>query len=286
VVAGNQLGAGDEQCKIFKSYLRRGLNLKALILAAGRGSRLGTLTANQPKCLVNFHEKPLLERAIKSLNSVEISDIALVAGYQGHQLKEYGLKSFENTRWESSGIYQSCLCADEWLSSGTTLIIYSDIFFSSGDLKKIFASESDIEIAYDPDGVKLWIERFPDPLVDLENFKISQDKFVTEIGGSVKDLNDVHGQYIGITKLTPKGWNILKYSAEKFQMHEQINLDMTSLFQKVIENGFSISTVRFDGPWGEIDSQSDLSVFESKYPSHVLENNLSRSQGFLADGNN
>ena len=54
---------------------------QVIILAAGKGTRLKPLTNNNPKCLVKFLGKKLLDYQIESLNHFNITNIHLVAGH-------------------------------------------------------------------------------------------------------------------------------------------------------------------------------------------------------------
>ena len=63
--------------------------MKALILAAGVGSRLKEKTIDMPKCLVNINGKPILEHQLNSLLANEIKDIVIVIGYKGDKIKEF-----------------------------------------------------------------------------------------------------------------------------------------------------------------------------------------------------
>mgnify|MGYP003993207777 FL=1 len=73
--------------------------MKAIILAAGRGSRMGGLTEELPKCLVQLHGKTLLEWQIAALRRGGVEEIAIVTGYRRKQLAKYGLVEFYNERW-------------------------------------------------------------------------------------------------------------------------------------------------------------------------------------------
>ena len=56
--------------------------MKAIILAAGRGSRMKELTEEIPKCLLEVEDKALLDRQIESLRGAGIDEIAIVTGYK------------------------------------------------------------------------------------------------------------------------------------------------------------------------------------------------------------
>ena len=70
--------------------------MKALILAAGRGSRMEKLTQTIPKCLVKLKGKTLLQRQIDILTQAGINDIGIITGYKREKIKSFGLKEFFN----------------------------------------------------------------------------------------------------------------------------------------------------------------------------------------------
>ena len=60
---------------------------KAIILAAGQGTRLRKLTKNNPKCLLKIGKDTLIESMVEKLNFFKIKDIVIVTGYQSHKIK-------------------------------------------------------------------------------------------------------------------------------------------------------------------------------------------------------
>lgn len=249
-----------------------GANLvrQAVILAAGRGSRLGALTADRPKCLVPLHGVSLLDRTIDALRRAGIERIGATTGYLAEQIARPRLTIFHNADWETSGILHSCASAREWLEDGPTLVIYGDIFVSVDGVKRVMATPGDIVVAYDPRGVELWQRRSDDPLSDLENFRIDPDGLIRQIGGKPACLQDVQGQYMGLLRLSARGWSSLKRATSAFAHDRQRWLDMTTPLQRAINDGVPVHGVAVDGPWGEIDTADDLALYESLYSSELL----------------
>ena len=143
--------------------------MKGIILAAGRGSRLKSLTNDQPKCRVKLHGKELIKWQIDSLSDAGINSLAIVRGYMAQSFK-FKMKYFENSRWNKTNMVVSLMTASEWLKEDTCIISYSDIVYSSNAVQKLISSNGDITIAYDPNWIKLWEKRFRDPLSDAETF--------------------------------------------------------------------------------------------------------------------
>ena len=70
--------------------------MRAIVLAAGMGTRLLPLTRDRPKCLVELAGRPLLERQIAVLRRVGIDDISVVTGYRSDQVKPPGVRIIAN----------------------------------------------------------------------------------------------------------------------------------------------------------------------------------------------
>lgn len=91
--------------------------MKAIILAAGMGTRLRPLTENKPKGLVEVHGTPMVERQLKYLNEKGIYDITVVTGYLSEQyayLKDkYDVKLIHNDKYDVyNNIYTMYLVRD------------------------------------------------------------------------------------------------------------------------------------------------------------------------------
>lgn len=238
--------------------------LKALILAAGRGSRMREMTDEKPKCMVIYKNKPLIKWQIDALKESGINDIAAVVGYKKEiiQSQKEILKFFENKEWASTNMVSSLFYADEWLSEGDCIISYSDIFYKTIIVKKLQAAKSDIAITYDANFAELWKSRFSDPLSDVESFKIDEMEFITEIGHRVGNIKEVQGQFMGLLKFTKKGWEIIKNSLSTYDIAK---LDCTKMLQILIEKGIKIEGIRVEEIWGEIDNPQDLELYEKLY---------------------
>ncbi|HEY9841671.1 MAG TPA: NTP transferase domain-containing protein, partial [Candidatus Obscuribacterales bacterium] len=78
--------------------------MKAIILAAGRGSRMQGLSEAQPKCLTRLGDRPLLEWQLGALRQAGITETAVVKGYRGELLERPDLYGFENPRWAQTNM--------------------------------------------------------------------------------------------------------------------------------------------------------------------------------------
>jgi len=236
--------------------------MQGLILAAGRGSRLGDITKHHPKGLTLLADKPLIEWQISAMNKAGIKQINACTGYLFEQISPYVSGTFYNEHWHSSNMVRSLMMAFSALSAETTMISYSDIIYSENCVKRLAETKGDIVIAYDPNWLTQWQLRFDNPLEDAESFMLNDHGKLTEIGRSNPVLEDVMGQYMGLIKLTPAGCEKIK-SYLSSQSDEQVNqLDMTTLLNNLINNGVCIDVCAIDESWFEIDNEKDLAICE------------------------
>lgn len=240
--------------------------MKAILLAAGRGSRLGSLTDERPKALVEFNGVPLVRRAVDTLRAGGISQVGIVGGYKSQMLQRFADRMFINPDWDRTGIFHSLGCAREWLEEAPCLVSYGDIFYSPRLVADLVKTDGDVAMAYDPDAVSLWKHRFDDPLVDMERFALADGR-VRAIGGKPATLDEVEGQYMGLFRLTPHSWQLLLDARARLPQERRDNIDMTSLFSLLVQGGTRIAGTPTVDPWGEIDCPSDVKLYERLYPS-------------------
>lgn len=236
-----------------------------VILAAGRGSRLREKTASQPKCLTKMAGKSLLDWQFEAIHASKvISDTALVIGYQGAKLEAKSDHLIENPDWQHTNMLYSLYCAMPWILSRkeSVLISYSDIVYTARTLQTIKSSAGDIVVPYNTEWQRLWESRFTDYRDDAESFSVDKTGRLTEIGQKITDGKIVNGQFMGFLKLSPNGKRVFMSALEKLS-HEKIRkIDLTRFLQYLIDSNILITTIPITGDWYEVDSTSDLELYE------------------------
>ena len=239
--------------------------MKAIILAAGRGSRMKSLTDEQPKCLVELKGKALLDWQLVALREAGINQIAIVTGYKRELLVSRGLKEFYNARWAETNMVSSLACAQEWLQAEPCIVSYSDIFYSAQAVKSLINSQAILAVTYDKNWLELWKQRFGNPLLDAETFRLNSDNTLAEIGNKPKTVEEVQGQYMGLLQFTPQSWDEVLRIRTKLSSAECDRMHMTGTLQRVIEAGrIAIEAIPYELAWGEIDSAEDLMAYQNQ----------------------
>lgn len=236
--------------------------MRAVILAAGRGSRMGHLSDDRPKCLVEFEGQPLIERQIAALRRGGVDEIGVVRGYRAETIDFPGLFYFANERWAETNILMSLAAAAPWLRSEPVIVSYADIFYRSELVRGLAAAPGQLVVTYDRAWRRLWTRRFADPLADAETFRINAAGQLLEIGGKTTRIEDIEGQYMGLFKFTPPAWSAVEALLSTLDEAICNRLDVTGLLRRLLaQNEVPIGTFGTEGQWGEIDNPEDVALY-------------------------
>src|ERR1022692_299045 len=239
--------------------------MRAIILAAGRGSRMKSLTDERPKCLVELRGKTLLQWQLGALREAGINELAIVTGYKRELLTGYDLVEFFNPRWAETNMVSSLACAQAWLLADTCIVSYADIFYDSSAVSLLVNCAAPLAVTYDCNWLVSWQERFGDPLLDAETFRLKPDDTLSEIGNKPRSVDEIDGQYMGLLRFTPASWDEVSRVRADLTDLERDKMHMTGTLQKIIDAGrMPVRAVRYDRSWGEIDSPGDLSRYEGR----------------------
>ena len=242
--------------------------MRAIILGAGSGSRMGQHTKDIPKVLLDINGKSILERQISLLREHGVNEIFVVTGYkrEKHVLKD--IEYIFNPRYSETEQLASMMVARTKISDDV-LIIFGDIIFDSQILQQILASKDDIAIAIDLDWEKSYNERPDNPKSLADKVLINQKKILRisakETSFDIK--NQTVGEFLGVIKLSANGSRtiIKKYEElEKSYVGKFHDADsfkkakLVDILQELIDSKIEIYPITISGKWCEIDTPIDL----------------------------
>jgi len=124
--------------------------MQGLILAAGRGSRLGDYGRGTPKCLLEVGRRRLIEHQLEAFAEAGVAPVAIVVGYCADEVREVvGIRAeyIVNPRWESTNSMYSFWLAREWIR-GPVVVANCDVLFHPKILERVLAAKGD-GFAYD-----------------------------------------------------------------------------------------------------------------------------------------
>ena len=242
--------------------------MRAIILAAGSGLRLGQHTKDIPKALLDLNGKSILERQISLLREHGVNEIFVITGYkrEKHVLKD--IEYIFNPRYSETEQLASMMVARTKVSDDV-LIIFGDIIFDNQVLQQILTSNDDIAIAIDLDWEKSYNERPDNPKSLADKVLINQKKVlrVSAKEASFDIENQTVGEFLGVIKLSANGSRtiIKKYEeleksyVGKFHDADSFNkAKLVDILQELIDSKIEIYPIIISGKWCEIDTPKDL----------------------------
>ena len=225
----------------------------AVILAAGHGSRMGALTAERPKALLEVAGYSLIDRQVDALTMAGIRNITVVTGYKHHLLHEHlgGRVSYvHNERYSKSNSLYSLWLARDVLREGT-VVMNSDILVSPMLIARLLATPAHDAALIDPRNdmgaeemkVRLW------------------NGFIAEFSKDMpREL--AHGENVGILKFSRDGGTRLAHHLETL-VHVGMANAWAPLAFSALAREWPLAAVSTHGiPWTEIDFPEDLARAE------------------------
>lgn len=243
--------------------------MKAIILAAGEGTRLRPYTLDRPKCLVELAGRPLLEHQLAALREAGIDDVTIVTGYRAEQIAAYGYPTRHNPAYASTNMVASLMCAADVLDCGDdVLIAYSDIVYETHVLDALLACCEPLCTTVDRKWLRLWQLRCENPLSDAETLKLDECGNILEIGRTPASYADIQAQYMGLILVRAEVASQLRQvycgldPQGRYDGKTKPAMYMTSFLQWLTDHGRPVRAVPVDGGWLEVDSADDLELYE------------------------
>lgn len=232
--------------------------MKAVILAAGRGTRIQSVHGDRPKCLIrgNRTGDTILDHQIESLLSAGITDIGIVVGYEKDQIIQHvrtrhrdlrrHIGFIENPAFASTNNIYSFALARTWIGGEPFVCLNADVVFDPRILVPAVRSAAPITMIVDPK----WRDETM-KVVIKGNRVIRMNKRIQQ--------SEFSGTYIGITSFSasvqPELFARIEELIRSGRENEFFNVAVQQLADEGVHVGF---TGTDDLPWAEIDDPGDL----------------------------
>ena len=248
--------------------------MKAIIVAAGRGRRLGPETAEIPKCMVAVGGRPILHRQLAALTAAGADEVVIVRGYLGERILPgagpASVRFVENREWESNNILASLLFAEREMAGGF-LFSYSDIVFAAEHAERVAASTADVALIVDRRWQDAYVGRVHHPVSEAELVAVAETADgprVRRVGKRVVPAEQAAGEFIGLAKFSAAGAAAL---AGVWARSRALGLDqpfgqaatlrqayLSDALNQMADDGVALVPIFIDGRWREIDTEEDL----------------------------
>ena len=247
--------------------------MKAIIVAAGPGSRLKPYTDAKPKCLLEIGGQTILERALAALRENGVNEIAVVTGYYGHLINYPDVTYYHNPAFRNNNILRSLFYAEREMDDDF-IFSYSDILYNKEIVKKLINSEGDIALVVDIN----WLERYQGrdlhPVSEAELVRVEKDR-VTRIGKEEVEASEAHGEFIGLARFTKAAAQAMRAIYHErarerpmVSFHHAACLEkayMTDMLQELADRGSFVKSVEIKDGWMEIDTPQDFEEAQRRF---------------------
>ncbi len=233
--------------------------MKALIIAAGSGTRFGKMTENEPKPLMKLGDGYLVQWVMKSLVSGGVSEIFIVVGYLGNQIvNKIGdeccgvpVRFIDNRQWKKGNL-MSLYSAKDVIHEREFLLSMSDHLFDPAIVRDLLSTESDSTVLLAVD------RKYQQSDDDMK--VMAKDGFIADIGKSIQ------GNYvdIGLFKMKSSIFEYAEKSVEmgKYQLFEAVKAAAENGDSKIMD-----INRRF---WIDVDTPEELdSYYVQNYPKFL-----------------
>ena len=252
--------------------------MKAIIVAAGRGRRLGTETDEIPKCMVKVGGRSILHWQLDALVAAGVDEVVIVRGYLGDRIAGPAagpkIRFVDNPEWASNNILTSLLYAEAEMNDGF-LFTYSDIVFSHEHARRVAAATAPVALIVDRRWEDAYAGRTLHPVTEAELARVAgsgADATVTRVGKRLVAAEEAAGEFTGLARFAPAGAAALRavwaealtrgLDAPFGAAATLRNAYLSDGLNAIAARGVALGAVLVDGGWREIDTEQDLANAE------------------------
>jgi choline kinase len=252
-----------------------------IILAAGEGSRLRPYTDTVPKGMVPLLDKPIIQRNLQEWQQVADCDFCIVTGYKAEIIEALDIHCIHNEQFDQTNMVWSLACALDYISaqdSENIFVSYADIVVHKSRLASIIGACGRVCVEVDTNWQALWSLRMENFFDDVETLLHDGDK-ITSLGKKPTSIEQVQGQYIGLMRFERKllidllsnyiAW--VEQAEDDTKRLQRKNIYMTDFIQNYINSDGVVKPVFIDGGWLEVDTVTDLEIYEANKDNAIFE---------------
>lgn len=239
--------------------------MKAVILAAGRGSRINSLSVNKPKSLLPIENTTLIGKSLNNFWSEGIKEIVVVTGYKSKILTEYLQSNWKgkleivcNPNFKTTNVLYSFSLAIPFLKGHDFIFHHADTVFDKLILKKLMDTNNNQNIILAVQKRKCGLEEM--------KVKIKRDNIISL--SKEMNVSEAYGEFLGIARIKSSQLKNLTRATKTLLDEKKYQSFFEASIQLMIDDfGSKINFINISNlPWCEIDFPEDYyyakSIFE------------------------
>ncbi len=231
--------------------------MKAVILAAGKGTRMFPLTEKVPKVLIEINGKPFLWHVLENLKKAGFGNFGIIAGHLKEKVAEFVRANHYNAKIieqkEQLGTGHAVMQAKEFCGKDNFVVLGGDNFFSVEVLKEINNQDA---FCY------LVGKEMPGDVSKYGVLVAKQDKLVRIVEKPKVFVGNLIN--IGLYKFTPEIWGAL----ENIGLSERGEYELTDAISLLAQKG-KVKVLKLRGEWLDLGCKEDIPKIEKVFKSEV-----------------
>ncbi len=228
---------------------------RAVILAAGRGTRMGTITAETPKPMLPVGDKPLLEHIVDRLAAAGVHKFCIVVGFHHDQVRAH----FENSPYSLEFVVQdpvngtgsAALLAKSFAGDEPFLLSYGDILCDSSEYKSCAA----VLESHPAASAIIAVKEVEDPW---------QGAAVYELAGRITKIVEKPPKGSSLTRWNSAGFYLFQPAIfrylERIEPSARGELELTSAFDLMLADRLELRISAIAGEWRDVGRPEDLAA--------------------------
>ena len=226
---------------------------KAVILAAGRGTRMGELTREIPKPLIPLNGRPMLLHILDRIAAAGVEEVLLVTGYLAEQIEEvasgHGLRVSFRRQETVNGTAKAALLARQWVGVSPFLLTFGDILAEPEHYVGMRESFTGF------DGV-LAARYVEDPYQGAAIYVDEERRVQRIIEKPERGTSTTHWNSAGIYVFSP----IVFDELERVPLSARGEYEATSAITQMLDAGRTLKMFALEGTWMDVGRPEDLAA--------------------------
>ncbi|MCL4232657.1 MAG: nucleotidyltransferase family protein [Dehalococcoidia bacterium] len=237
---------------------------KAILLAAGRGTRLGAITATYPKALLEVGDRPIIVRIIEGLAHAGIEEIAIVTGHQAALLEaevgtgaHAGLGIIYFRQEKLSGTAHALALARDFAGEGQFLFGWGDIVVDPTNYRRVLkaARSADAVIA---------VNEVDDPSAGAAVYVDSGMRVTRIVEKPPPGTSSTRWNNAGFGVLGPAIWAEI----ERLAPSPRGEYELPRAIAALVASGANVRAVPVEGPWFDVGTPDDLAAARTAFANN------------------
>jgi NDP-sugar pyrophosphorylase family protein len=232
---------------------------RAVILAAGRGTRMGEMTSDTPKPMLSLRGRPMLEHVLDNLEAAGFNEFLIVTGYHREKIERH----FENWRLPiqfrlqevPNGTGAAARLARPFAGDEPFLLTFGDIICEPA----AYLRSMDVIDEHPATRAVLGVKYVDDPWQGAAVYADTEGRITKVVEKPPRGTSSTCWNSAGLFALAPVAFDYL----ERLELSPRGEYELTGIFDPMLDDGLELRISPIEGAWRDVGRPEDLSALDS-----------------------